>query len=176
MLLCTSSASASSTTHGLPASLLSVLDLTLLPHCCCGPLSWPRSDGYCYGSLACTCAITCPLSENSRGIVALYSAPTFREVPTSLAGAASSKGRLADGERNFEHSLAPSTALLYSEKAPKVPGFPGAVRPRNSLRGLLVALLGLLGVVIWSCSLSTAGALLAKQAIAPGEWTELSSR
>ena len=65
---------------------------------------------------------------------------------------------------------------VCSKKAPEVPGFSGAARPRNSHRRLLVALVGLLGVVVWSCSPSTAGALLAKQAIAPGHRTALSSR
>ena len=71
---------------------------------------------------------------------------------------------------------ASSTSSLCSENAPEVLGFSGAERHRNSLRRLLLALLGLLGVVVWSCSPSTAGALIAKQAIAPRHWAALSSR
>ena len=70
----------------------------------------------------------------------------------------------------------PHPSLVCSEKALEVPDFSGAARPRSSLRYLTVALLGLLGVVVWSCSPSTAGALLAKQAIAPGHRAALSSR
>ena len=50
-------------------------------------------------------------------------------------------------------------------------GFSGAERARNPLRRLPVALLGLLsvlGALVWSCFTSSAGALLARQAIAPG--------
>ena len=71
---------------------------------------------------------------------------------------------------------APSTSSLLSENAPEVIGFSGAERHRNSLRRLLLALLGLLGVVVLSCSPSTAGALIAKQAIAPRHRAALSSR
>ena len=70
---------------------------------------------------------------------------------------------------------APSTSSLLFENAPEVLGFSGAERHRNSLRRLLIALLGLLGVVVWSCSPSSAGALLAKQAVAQGHRASLSS-
>ena len=66
----------------------------------------------------------------------------------------------------------PYASPFCSEKAREVPGFS---RPWNSLRRLLVSLLGLLGVVVLSCSPSTAGAHLAKQAIAPGHRAALSS-
>ena len=62
----------------------------------------------------------------------------------------------------------PYASPFCSKKTPEVPGFSGAARHRNSLRRLLVALLGFLGVVVWSCSPSSVGALLAKQEIAPG--------
>ena len=49
----------------------------------------------------------------------------------------------------------------------QVLGFSSAARPRNPLRRLPMALLGLLGVLVWSCSPSSAGVLLARQALVP---------
>ena len=58
-------------------------------------------------------------------------------------------------------------ANLFSLRNLQVPGFSEAARPRNPLRRLPVALL-VLCVFLWSCSPSSAGALLARQAIAAG--------
>ena len=66
-----------------------------------------------------------------------------------------------------ENSSVPNSTLL-SPKNLQVPGFSGAERPRNPLRRLPLALLSLLGVLFWSCSSSSAGALLSRPAVAPG--------
>ena len=86
---------------------VTVLDLTLLPHCCCGPLSWQNDDGACCGSLACTRASRRPLSENANKLVSeswLSAVDVLRRprlISTSVSSDASCKAGRADGERNL---------------------------------------------------------------------------
>ena len=67
-----------------------------------------------------------------------------------------------------------SFSELFSRRL-QVLGFSGALRHWNPHRRLPLVLLALLGALVWSCSPASAGALLARQAVIPGQAGALSS-